>query len=212
MLKYALTLFAFDLSPGLSFAIVARNVILSKSLKIGLFAALGVACSDGMSGLLVMIGFSVLLSANQGFFLLLQTLGLVYLMKLSVQMFFAKPVFVDMQNNSQITTKSAFIDGFVFTFSNVGVFIPLSAILSQFITINVSIWHKIIMFLMIPAISFISFALIAFAFSIPVLQKLLTKRNDILDKMSSICLFILVLMRISPVLASLKKFTTWGNG
>jgi threonine efflux protein len=212
MLKYALTLFAFDLSPGLSFAIVARNVILSKSFKIGLFAALGVACSDGLSGLLVMAGFSLLLSTNQILFLLIQTLGLVYLMKLSVQIFFAKPVSVDMQNSKKITQKSAFIDGFVFTFSNVGVFIPLSAILSQFITVNFSLWYRVVMFLMIPLISFISFTLIAFAFSIPVLQQLLTKRNDILDKLSAISLFILVVMRIAPVLSSLQKITTWGNG
>ena len=51
---YLLTLFLFDISPGVTFVTTANNTIKNRSLLSGVFTALGAGTSDGISAL---IGF-----------------------------------------------------------------------------------------------------------------------------------------------------------
>ena len=53
-ITYFITLFIFDISPGVTFVMTCKNTIKNKSFLMGVFTALGAATSDGISAI---IGF-----------------------------------------------------------------------------------------------------------------------------------------------------------
>jgi threonine/homoserine/homoserine lactone efflux protein len=211
--RYILTLFLFDISPGLSFAIVAKNTNIS--FKAGIITALGVALSDFLSGLLVLIGFHTFLTANPKIFFYLRALAICYLAYLALKMFNSKSTEIKLfdkedKNIKNIQTakssyKKMFYEGFIFTFSNLGVIISIASILFQFISPSSSIFIKSSYLLLIPTVSFISFATVALLFANKYTRPFLQKHNNIIDKISGTIILYLVIIQAKEILPLIKK-------
>ena len=149
--KYLITLFLFDIAPGISFIAVAKNTIKSKSYKTGIFTALGVAISDLLSGILAFIGFGLILTLNKELFFYIRIISFVYIIYLAISLINTKSNIINnkeiqnikYQKNQIITNINAIKTGFILTFLNTSVILSIGSIIFQFIKVEYSLYYKI---------------------------------------------------------------------
>ena len=202
ILVYLITLFLFDISPGVSFVITAKNTINNKSLKMGLFTALGIATSDAMSAIIGFF-FCSALNAHKTAFQYAQMLGMSYLLYVGIRMVATKKetqTFEDAPSTSK-QIFDAYKSGFLYTFSNIGVATVIISIISQFYG-YINGWHGYVgLLLCVPLISFFSSALVAFSCYFLKLWWLFSKHAGLMDKIAG---FIIILLAITNVKAILN--------
>ena len=133
VLAYFFTLLVFDLSPGVSFVLTAKNTIKNKSLKIGLFTALGVASSDGLTALIGFF-FCTALQTHKTLFAYAQCLGVCYLLYVGMKMLASKGEKLSLEGGISMSKQKleACKSGFLCTFSNIGVAVVIVSVMSQF--------------------------------------------------------------------------------
>ena len=202
-LVYILTLFLFDISPGVSFVITAKNTIKNKSLKLGLFTALGVASSDGVSAL---IGFfcCALLNKHHLLFQYAQMVGMSYLLYVGIKMMTTKQkeyTFEDAPSTSR-DKLDAYKSGFLYTFSNIGVATVIITVISQFYQYVNSGSARFGLIMIVPVISFATFALIAFCCYFLKLWWLFGKKAYMMDRISGFIIIILATTNIKSILGT----------
>ena len=205
VLAYFFTLLVFDLSPGVSFVLTAKNTIKNKSLKIGLFTALGVASSDGLTALIGFF-FCTALQTHKTLFAYAQCLGVCYLLYVGMKMLASKGEKLSLEGGISMSKQKweAFKSGFLCTFSNIGVAVVIVSVMSQFYD-NVSHWYGYFgILLMVPVVSFVSFALIACGCYFLKLWWLFSKYAGLLDKIAGFVIIILASTGVKEILASLK--------
>lgn len=205
VLAYFFTLLVFDLSPGVSFVLTAKNTIKNKSLKIGLFTALGVASSDGLTALIGFF-FCTALQTHKTLFAYAQCLGVCYLLYVGMKMLASKGEKLSLEGGISMSKQKweAYKSGFLCTFSNIGVAVVIVSVMSQFYD-NVSHWYGYFgILLMVPVVSFVSFALIACGCYFLKLWWLFSKYAGLLDKIAGFVIIILASTGVKEILASLK--------
>lgn len=205
LLVYITTLFLFDLSPGVSFVLTAKNTIKNKSLKIGLFTALGVASSDGLTALIGFF-FCTALNTHKMLFGYCQALGVCYLMYVGMKMFTSKTEKLSLEGGVSMSKQKweAYKSGFLCTFSNIGIAVVIVSVMSQFYD-NVSHWYGYFgLLIMVPVISFLSFASIACCCYFLKLWWLFSKYAGLLDKIAGVVIIILATTNIKEILPLLK--------
>ena len=205
VLAYFFTLLVFDLSPGVSFVLTAKNTIKNKSLKIGLFTALGVASSDGLTALIGFF-FCTALQTHKTLFAYAQCLGVCYLLYVGMKMLASKGEKLSLEGGISMSKQKweACKSGFLCTFSNIGVAVVIVSVMSQFYD-NVSHWYGYFgILLMVPVVSFVSFALIACGCYFLKLWWLFSKYAGLLDKIAGFVIIILASTGVKEILASLK--------
>lgn len=202
---YLSVLFFFDIAPGMSFAIVAKNTM-SQTLKIGLITALGVAISDGLSAILAMLGIGTMLSLNPKLMLHLEWLSIFALLYYSVKMIIsdktenAEDSIKTTQDKTKTPQMQALSDGFLYTFLNPAVIISIASILTQYNTITTTLPLKSLWTISVPIVSFFSFSLIAVVFNFKPLRPFIRKNEKYITKISGFCIFFLILSRASSIL------------
>ena len=205
VLAYFFTLLVFDLSPGVSFVLTAKNTIKNKSLKIGLFTAFGVASSDGLTALIGFF-FCTALQTHKTLFAYAQCLGVCYLLYVGMKMLASKGEKLSLEGGISMSKQKweAYKSGFLCTFSNIGVAVVIVSVMSQFYD-NVSHWYGYFgILLMVPVVSFVSFALIACGCYFLKLWWLFSKYAGLLDKIAGFVIIILASTGVKEILASLK--------
>ena len=205
VLAYFFTLLVFDLSPGVSFVLTAKNTIKNKSLKIGLFTAFGVASSDGLTALIGFF-FCTALQTHKTLFAYAQCLGVCYLLYVGMKMLASKGEKLSLEGGISMSKQKweAYKSGFLCTFSNIGVAVVIVSVMSQFYD-NVSHWYGYFgILLMVPVVSFVSFALIACGCYFLKLWWLFSKYAGLLDKIAGFVIIILASTGVKEILASSK--------
>ncbi len=196
-LVYIVTLFLFDVSPGVSFFITAKNTIKNKSLKLGFFTALGIATSDGVSAIIGFF-FCSLLNTHQVAFRYAQLVGMSYLLYVGIKMMTTKKdeVLLEDVPNASSQALEAYKSGFLYTCSNFGIATVIISVISQFYG-YISSWYGYLMLLVcVPVISFFTFALIACSCYWLRLWWLFGKYTGLIDK---VCGFVIILLAITNV-------------
>ena len=205
IITYLITLFVFDISPGVSFVLTAKNTIKNKSLKIGLFTALGVASSDGLTALIGFF-FCTALNTHKTLFAYAQCLGVCYLLYVGMKMLASKTERLSLDTGISMSKQKweAYKSGFLCTFSNIGVAVVIVSVMSQFYD-NVSAWYGYAgLLVLVPCISFLSFAMVACGCYFLKLWWLFSKYAGLLDKIAGIVIILLATSNIKEILAVLK--------
>ena len=199
---YLATLFLFDVSPGVSFVITAKNTIKNQSLKMGLLTALGVATSDAISAIIGFF-FCSILNAHKTAFQYAQMLGMAYLLYVGIKMVATKKE-VQTLEDAPSTARQAFDaykSGFLYTFSNIGVATVIISVISQFYG-YISGWYGYLGLLVcVPLVSFFSFALIACSCYFLKLWWLFSKHAGLLDRVAGFVIILLAVTNIKSILS-----------
>lgn len=198
---YLMTLFLFDISPGVSFVITAKNTIKNKSLRIGLFTALGVACSDGLSAI---IGFFCcsLLQKYQTVFQYAQMIGMSYLLCVGIRMMTSQKKEYSIDDGPSISKFSidAFKNGFLYTFSNIGVATIIISVISQFYKYIDTTSGHFGLVMVVPVVSFFTFALIAGGCYFLKLWWLFGKKAYMMDRIAGFIIILLAITNVKSIL------------
>lgn len=198
---YIITLFLFDVSPGVSFIITAKNTIKNKSLRIGLFTALGVACSDGLSAIIGFF-FCSLLQKHHTIFQYAQLLGMSYLLCIGIRMMTSAKKEYSIDDGPTMSKYSieGFKSGFLYTFSNIGVATIIISVISQFYQyVNGGLAHFGLV-MVVPFVSFFTFALISCGCYFLKLWWLFGKKAYLMDKIGGFVIILLAITNVKSIL------------
>ena len=202
-ITYFITLFLFDVSPGVSFVTTAKNTIKNKSLTIGVFTALGIATSDAISSVVGFFFCSALTKYDKAF-KIIQLLGMVYLLFVGAKMFFSKAEELTMDKATlSKTKKDAYKSGFFYTASNFSIAIVITSVISQFYK-YVNSWYGYTgLLITVPVVSFLTFFLIACCCYYLKIWKIFGKYGWVLDKIAGCVLVFLALCNVKDILKGL---------
>ena len=178
---------------------------IQKITLVGLFTALGVASSDGLTALIGFF-FCTALQTHKTLFAYAQCLGVCYLLYVGMKMLASKGEKLSLEGGISMSKQKweACKSGFLCTFSNIGVAVVIVSVMSQFYD-NVSHWYGYFgILLMVPVVSFVSFALIACGCYFLKLWWLFSKYAGLLDKIAGFVIIILASTGVKEILASLK--------
>ena len=140
-------------SPGPDFAVVTKNT-LSSGIKSGIGTAFGITLANILFLILVLSGFTLILQSNPTIFKLLTCVGAIYLYYIGYKCIKSEGV-ADFATPSvnNISFQSSFSIGFFTSISNPKAFFYFAGILSQFITPKMNLNEKLIILLVVVAIS-----------------------------------------------------------
>ena len=185
---YLLTLFLFDISPGVSFVATANNTIKNRSLISGTFTALGIATSDGISAIIGFFFCSVL-DNHAAAFKVARLMGMMILFYFAFRMLLASPKQFSIENQDQSKTNwLSYKSGFLLTFSNIGIATIIISVISQFYQHINGVLEYSLLLLTIPAVSFLSFFTVACCVFCLKLWKLFSHYAWIIDKIAGFIL------------------------
>ena len=199
---YLLTLFLFDISPGVTFVTTANNTIKNRSLLSGIFTSLGAATSDGISALIGFF-FCATLEKYTTMFKGAQLIGMAVLFYFAIRMLLSKPQTYSFDGVKQSRTNwLSYKSGFVITFTNIGIATVIISVISQFYKyVNGGAGYCLLLF-SVPVMSFLSFFLVACGVYFLKLWKLFGKYAWVVDKIAGIVLIVFGILNVIEILNS----------
>jgi len=182
------------LSPGPSLALVVRNTMLG-GLKPGLATAISHGFGVGLYAAIAVTGIGLVIVQSPLVFQIIQYTGAAFLLYLAFNALKSNGSNIDLdvvqgQSNKPI---NGWRDGFLLAFLNPKLAIFFLALFSQFVDVNASISHKLIMIFTVGVLDTLWYCLVAFGLSRgPVLAKL-KANSHIIDKVTGVVLILLAL-------------------
>ncbi len=200
-LTYILTLFSFNIVPGVSFIATIKNTIEQKSFKAGLCTAIGVATADFIAAILGYF-FCATLELHQTAFKYARMIGMMYLLYIGVKIMTSKRKNLA---DSNISLTSGFLDayksGFLYNFSNIGMITITIGVISQYYK-YVSHWYGYAnLVLSVPLVSFTYFTCVAFLCNFLNLWKFFDKHVAIFDKIAGFVIILLASTNMKSILS-----------
>ena len=176
------------MSPGPSLAVVIRNNI-NYNRFAGIMTSIGHGLGIGLYATLAVIGLGFILQTNQTLFLFIQVLGLIFLFFLGLIFIFQKQT-EDKINNDQKKFNS-FLQGFIVAIINPKIIIWFTAIYSQFLSIEASIFFNITLILTASIIDAIWYIIVSIVITGYGIKNFLISNKKLIQKITgSILLFI----------------------
>ena len=196
-----ITLFSFNIVPGVSFIATIKNTIEQKSFKAGLFTAMGIATADFVVAILGYF-FCATLELHQTAFKYTRMVGMMYLLYIGVKIMTSKRKNLATNNVSLSNGLfDAYKSGFLYNFSNIGMITITIGIVSQYYK-YVSHWYGYFnLVLTIPIVSFSYFTCIAFLCNRFNLWKLFDKHVAIFDKVAGFVIILLASTNMKSILS-----------
>ena len=197
---YLITLFLFDISPGVTFVTTANNTIKNRSLLSGVFTSLGAATSDGISALIGFF-FCTTLEKYTTIFKGAQLVGMAVLFYFAISMLLSKPKEFSIESIKQAKTNwLSFKSGFLITFTNIGIATVIISVISQFYKyVNGGAGYCLLL-LTVPIMSFVSFFIVACGVYFLKLWKLFGKYAWVIDKIAGVVLIFFGIMNVIEIL------------
>ena len=197
---YLITLFLFDISPGVTFVTTANNTIKNRSLLSGTFTSIGAATSDAISALIGFF-FCATLEKYTTIFKGAQLIGMVVLFYFALRMLLSKPKEFSIEDvKKKKTNLLSFKSGFLITFTNIGIATVIISVISQFYKYVDSVAGYCLLLLTVPIMSFISFFIVAFCVYFLKLWKLFGKYAWVVDKIAGAVLVFFGVMNVIEIL------------
>ena len=200
-LTYILTLFSFNIVPGVSFIATIKNTIEQKSFKAGLCTAIGVATADFIAAILGYF-FCATLELHQTAFQYARMVGMMYLLYIGIKIMTSKRTsLADNKISTSSNLLEAYKSGFLYNFSNIGMITITIGIVSQYYK-YVSHWYGYFnLVLTIPIVSFSYFTCIAFLCYRFNLWKFFDKHVAIFDKVAGFIIIFLASTNMKSILS-----------
>lgn len=180
------------LSPGPSLALVVRNTMLGGQ-KSGLATALSHGFGVGLYAAIAVTGIGLVIVQSPLLFQTVQYAGAGFLLHLAFNALKSNGSNIELDVDQEQSTKqiNGWRDGFLLAFLNPKLAIFFLALFSQFVDVNASISHKLIMIFTVGGLDALWYCLVAFGLSRgPVLEKL-KANSHVIDKITGVVLILL---------------------
>lgn len=180
------------LSPGPSLALVVRNTM-SGGHKQGLATAISHGFGVALYAAIAVTGIGLMIVQSPLVFQIIQYTGAVFLLYLAFNALKSNGSNINLdvvqgENDKRI---NGWLDGFLLAFLNPKLAIFFLALFSQFVDVNASISHKLIMIFTVGGLDIIWYCLVVFGLSRgPVLAKL-KANSQVIDKVTGVVLILL---------------------
>ena len=180
------------MSPGPSLALVIRNNINFNRLA-GIMTSIGHGLGIAVYATIAVFSLGLILQTNQNLFLIIQTLGMIFLFFLGVLFIFQKKTNEEKKEKNKQNQINSFLQGFVIAVVNPKILIWFTAIYSQFISIDASLTFNIILIStasIIDAIWYIMISIIITGYGI---KNFLIDKKQLIQKLTGIILLMISL-------------------
>jgi len=188
--QFAIVCIIGAMSPGPSLAVVIRNNINFNRLA-GILTSIGHGFGIGIYATLAVLGLGFLLEANQTIFQIIQILGLMFLFFLGITFFLQK------HSQEEIKEKqnqlNSFFQGFLIAIINPKILIWFTAIYSQFISLEASLFFNITLVLTASLIDALWYILVSIIITGYDVKKILISKKVIIQKITGTILLIISL-------------------
>ena len=178
------------MSPGPSLAVVIRNNINYNKLA-GIMTSIGHGLGIGVYATLAVLGLGFILQANQTLFLLIQILGLIFLLFLGLLFIFQKQS--KEKNDDQQNQLNSFLQGFMIAIINPKILIWFTAIYSQFISIEKGIIFNVILILTASIIDALWYIIVSIVITGYGVKNFLIDKKLIIQKITGSILLIIAI-------------------
>ena len=189
-LQFATVCVAGAMSPGPSLALIIRNSITINRFA-GFMTGVGHGLGMGVYAVFAVTGLSIILTANELLFKLIQIIGILFLLYLGFQFIFKKNEKIDKINEQK--SINSFLQGFSIAIFNPKILIWFSAVFSQFVKIDASFYSHSILVVTASVIDGIWYIIVSLVVTSYGMNDFFQKRQGIIQKISG---FILVLIGI----------------
>ena len=198
--QFALVCIVGAMSPGPSLALVIRNNISYNRLA-GIMTSIGHGLGIAVYATMAVFGLGLILQTNQGLFLLIQVLGLIFLFFLGVLFIFQKNSGEVIDKNNDQKQINSFFQGFLIAIINPKILIWFMAIYSQFISVEANMTFNIILIStasIIDAIWYIIISLIITSYGV---KNFLIDKKDLIQKITGFILLIISLILLLNIIS-----------
>ena len=195
--QFAIVCIAGAMSPGPSLAIVIRNNVNFNRLA-GILTSIGHGIGIGVYATLAVLGLGLILQTNQTVFMIIQIIGLVLLFLFGLMFVFQKNK-QDKKEEKQSQLNS-FLQGFTIAIINPKILIWFTAVYSQFIAIDGSIYFNSILVLTASLIDAIWYIIVSILVTGYGLKNLLIVKKLMIQKTTGIVLIIISLMLLYRII------------
>ena len=189
--QFALVCTIGAMSPGPSLAVVIRNNISYNRLA-GIMTSIGHGLGIGVYATLAVLGLGFLLQTNETIFLLIQILGLSFLFFLGLLFIFKKQTEKKINEDNQNQLNS-FLQGFLVAIVNPKIIIWFTAIYSQFISIEASIFFNLILILTASFIDAIWYIIVSITITGYGVKNFLINKRKMIQKITGSFLLIIAI-------------------
>jgi len=187
-LQFATVCVAGAMSPGPSLALIIRNSITINRFA-GFMTAVGHGLGMGVYAVFAVTGLSIILTANELLFQLIQVVGILFLLYLGFQFLFTKKKELDKFNEQR--SINSFLQGFSIAIFNPKILIWFSAVFSQFVKIDASFFSHSILVITASIIDGAWYIIVVLVVTSYGMNNFFQKRQSIIQKMSG-CILILI--------------------
>ena len=188
--QFAIVCIIGAMSPGPSLALVIRNNINFNRLA-GILTSIGHGFGIGMYATLAVLGLGFLLEANQTIFQIIQILGLMFLFFLGITFFLQKNYQEEIKEKQN--QLNSFFQGFLIAIINPKILIWFTAIYSQFISLEASLFFNITLVLTASLIDALWYILVSIIITGYDVKKILISKKVIIQKITGTILLIISL-------------------
>ena len=189
-LQFATVCVAGAMSPGPSLALIIRNSITINRFA-GFMTSVGHGLGMGVYAVFAVTGLSIILTANELLFQLIQIIGILFLLYLGFQFIFKKNEEIDKIKEQK--SINSFLQGFLIAIFNPKILIWFSAVFSQFVKIDASFFSHSILVVTASVIDGMWYIIVTLLVTSYGMNDFFQKRQGIIQKISG---FILVLIGV----------------
>jgi threonine/homoserine/homoserine lactone efflux protein len=180
------------LSPGPSLALVVRNTMLG-GYNPGLATAISHGFGVGLYAAIAVTGIGLVIVQSPLIFQIIQYTGAAFLLYLAFNALKSNGSNIDLdvkdeQNGKRI---NGWRDGFLLAFLNPKLAIFFLALFSQFVDVNASLTHKLIMIFTVGGLDTLWYCLVVFGLTRGAVLAKLKANSHIIDKITGVVLLLL---------------------
>ena len=198
-LQFATVCVAGAMSPGPSLALIIRNSITINRFA-GFITAFGHGLGMGVYDVFAVTGLSIILTANELLFQLIQIIGILFLLYLGFQFIFKSNEKIDKIKEQK--SINSFLQGFSIAIFNPKILIWFSAVFSQFVKIDASFFSHSILVVTASVIDGMWYIIVTLLVTSYGMNDFFQKRQGIIQKISG---FILVLIGVLVIIDFLQN-------
>jgi len=187
-LQFASVCIAGAMSPGPSLALIIRNSIKINRFA-GLMTSIGHGLGMGVYAVFAVTGLNIILTTNELIFQFIKVVGILFLLFIGIQFLFQKNQ--DIQNIHEQKNFNFFLQGFFIAILNPKILIWFSAVFSQFVKMDASLFSHSLLVITASFIDGIWYIIVTIVVTSYGMGDFFHRRKNIIQKISGIILLLI---------------------
>ncbi len=196
-LQFALVCAIGAMSPGPSLAVVIRNNINYNRLS-GIMTSIGHGLGIGLYATLALLGLGFVLQTNPILFLIIQILGLIFLFVLGLIFIFQKQS--KEKINDDQNQLNPFLQGILVAIINPKILVWFTAIYSQFLSTEASIFFNTTLILTASIIDAIWYIIVSIVITGYGIKSFLISKKKLIQKITGSILLVIALVLLYNII------------